>query len=188
MAEDLRISFKLEHAAFDKAVQRFVTQYKGGVSNAVRRVGFELLSRTTLRTTRVDTGRMLNGWHLSFHRRSNWVPPEDDPLQKPPDPGNPAGLRTLFVQNRVFYAVEHEFGRRGLSPLLMLTKSTIELRGELEKFLKEGMKPLWNKEINGVTGMGLSAAAMVRREEIISRAGLAREGVARKRKNKGKRL
>ena len=167
MAEDLRISFRLEHAAFDSAVQRFITQYRGGVSNAIRRVGFELERRTTQRTTRVITGRMKNGFHVSFHRPSNWAPSEENPLERHPNPGNPSGMRTMFLQNRVHYAIEHEFGRRGLSPLLMLTKSVAELRGELERYLSEGIRPLWNREINGIGGTGLSPQARIDRDRFV---------------------
>ena len=165
VAQDFRVNFKLEHASFDAAVQRFVKQYRGGSEKAIKRVGFELLRRTMLRTTRVDTGRMINGWHVSFHLRSDWAPSKDNPRQKPPSPGNEVGLKTLFLQNRVFYAQIHEFGsKRGLSPLLMMTKSVAEMRGELEKNLSEGMEPLWNKEINGVSGKGLSATGLITKE------------------------
>lgn len=154
------ISFTLESKFFNVAVKRFMERYEAGSETSVKRVGFELLRRTIIRTTRVCEGRMRNGWHITFHAPGTWLPRGGG--DKKPDPGTDNKVKVLYLQNNVFYAPYHEWGtNRGLSPLLMLTNSVTEMRGELEKFLMQGMEPLWNKEINGVTSAGLTRQAKV---------------------------
>jgi hypothetical protein len=317
----------MEAKLFSQAVKRFVDKYSDSVESSVKRLGFELLRRTIIRTTRVCTGRMRNGWHVSFHAPSNWVPSSE--RESKPDPGFDMNVKELYVQNNVYYAVYHEFGclssgetrilttkglvpikkikegdlvythenrfrpvvqkhvydlegldkkigfvsitvnnkkkltvtdnhkimtdfgwveagklqvgdqvfmvgnsplvrkhknffcldchrkegrhkgeiihirkwkqrnfsvpgitklydlsvqedksyvangvvvhntSRGLKPLLMLTRSVQELRGEMEKYVLEGMEPLWNKEINGITGAGLAGAALKRKQNFL---------------------
>ena len=166
------IQFRLETKAFDLAVKRFVRLYGDSAENSVKKIGFELQRRTVNRTSRVDTGRMKNSWHTSFHRPSNWVPSENDPVERKPDPGVDKLVRTLFIQSNLHYTPHHEFGAnlrggRKLSPLLMLTKSVQELSGEMVQYLLSRMEPLWNKEINGITGAGLTAEAKVRKADFI---------------------
>jgi len=139
---------------FDRALQSFVKKYDYSVEYSVKKVGFELLRRAMLRTTRVCTGRMRSGWHISYHRPSSWEPKTGK--EKAPNLGIDMSVKTLFVQNNVFYAIYHEVGTVRLQPLLMLTVPVQEMRAEMAKYLLKGTEPLWNKEINGVTGFGLT--------------------------------
>lgn len=101
-ASENLVSFELTHREFDRAVGRFMGVYSDSASNAVKRVGFELLRRTIIRTTRVKTGRMKNGWHITFHRPSTWIPATG--TSPKPSRGRDSNVMTLFFQNNVFYA------------------------------------------------------------------------------------
>ena len=58
------ITFELDTRMFDRALQSFVKKYNHSVEYSVKKIGFEILRRAMLRTTRVCTGRMRNGWHV----------------------------------------------------------------------------------------------------------------------------
>jgi hypothetical protein len=173
------VSFKMTSDDFRKAIKAFLAQNRVNHSENVKRIGFEALRRVILRTTRVDTGRMRNAWHVSFHNPSSWEPPAIAKAKKGqaqklsnvprPDPGSGRNLMFLFLQNNVFYTTFHEFGTRDLSPLLMLTQTLNELRREMEKFLTDGTDIIWNKEINGVTGKGLSKAGKLNKRQFMQR-------------------
>ena len=96
------ITFELDTRMFDRALQSFVKKYNHSVEYSVKKIGFEILRRAMLRTTRVCTGRMRNGWHNSYHKPSNWEPKTGK--EKRPDPGIDTNVKTLFIQNNVFYA------------------------------------------------------------------------------------
>ena len=150
MAERDELLFEFEMESFDDALKSYLSKQGRLVQDAVKKVGFETLRRVIIRTIRVDTGRMRNGWYLSFHHRSDWSPSEDSPTESPPDPGIDTGVNTIFVQNNVHYTPLQEFGTNRIIPLLMLTRTIQEMGGELQKNIASGIEPLWNKEINGI--------------------------------------
>jgi hypothetical protein len=182
------INFSLETKFFNAAVHKFIQKYGDGAEIAIKRVGFELLRRTIIRTTRVCEGRMRNGWHITFHVPSTWEPKGGGDSK--PDPGMDNHIKVLYLQNNVHYAVYHEWGtNRGLAPLLMLTDSVTEMRGELERFLVKGMEPLWNKEINGITSGGLTKEAKVSKSAFLKRLSSrgSKKGICKRYKGMKKR-
>jgi hypothetical protein len=174
VGDERLITFSMDVKAFNLGLKEFVKVYDLSVENSIKRIGLELLRRTIGRTSRVDTGRMKNGWHVSFHVPSDWEPPTPPKGRKAssvskPNPGMDRDVKTLFLQNNVHYAPFHEYGTNKLSPLYMLTVPIQEMTQEMTGYLLRRIEPLWNKTINGITATGLTAEAKVAKAEFMKR-------------------